>query len=272
MISFKNACASSKVSVASAPIFGIVEDPGIFAGQFPRHKKRRPVDGLLISSRSKSSKTFVPRKEGLITWRCRQSVRKPRRRASPMGRNFFRAWRAACSSRRRAYSVFICPASPALLPGVHHIPANPDAAGSVLDVNDQILIRRRDLDRRMVDGSRGPSDQKGRSKPCRSISLATLTISSRDGVISPLNPIMSAFSARAASRILAHGTITPRSMILKLLQARTTPTMFLPISCTSPLTVAMMIVPATGEASPLGGPSARLAPPDLPHGGFFLFR
>ena len=40
-----------------------------------------------------------------------------------------------------------------------------------------------------------------------------------------------------------NGTMTPRSMTSKLLHCRTTPTMFLPISCTSPLTVAMTIRP-----------------------------
>ena len=53
-----------------------------------------------------------------------------------------------------------------------------------------------------------------------------------------------AFSCTAVERILSHGTITPRSMTRKLLQPSTTPTMFLPISCTSPFTVASTIVPA----------------------------
>ena len=37
--------------------------------------------------------------------------------------------------------------------------------------------------------------------------------------------------------------MTPKSIISKLLQAKTTPTIFLPISCTSPFTVAMIILP-----------------------------
>jgi hypothetical protein len=44
--------------------------------------------------------------------------------------------------------------------------------------------------------------------------------------------------ARLTFRMVSQGTMTPRSMILKLLQPRTTPTMFLPMSCTSPFTVA----------------------------------
>ncbi len=52
----------------------------------------------------------------------------------------------------------------------------------------------------------------GSVSPRRCISLATLTISSSDGVISPDSPTASAPSATAVSRIFAAGTITPRSM------------------------------------------------------------
>ena len=55
--------------------------------------------------------------------------------------------------------------------------------------------------------------------------------------------MISALCSLAASKILLAGTITPRSITSKLLHCRTTPTMFLPMSWTSPLTVAMMIVP-----------------------------
>ena len=79
--------------------------------------------------------------------------------------------------------------------------------------------------------------------PARFISSATVTISSSEGVMSPDSPIMSASFSFAASRIFDHGTITPRSTTSKPLHWSTTPTMFLPISWTSPLTVAMMILP-----------------------------
>lgn len=48
------------------------------------------------------------------------------------------------------------------------------------------------------------------------------------------------------SALCAHPSSGPAShcRTLKLLQPSTTPTMFLPMSCTSPLTVAMMITPA----------------------------
>ena len=55
---------------------------------------------------------------------------------------------------------------------------------------------------------------------------------------------MSALCSSTAARILSQGTMTPRSITLKLLQPSTTPTMFLPMSCTSPFTVASTMVPA----------------------------
>ena len=88
-----------------------------------------------------------------------------------------------------------------------------------------------------------PPISNGSVNPWRCISLATCTISSSDGVIRPDSPIMSALSRRAVSRIFSHGTMTPRSITSKLLHWSTTPTMFLPMSCTSPLTVAMTMRP-----------------------------
>ncbi len=45
----------------------------------------------------------------------------------------------------------------------------------------------------------------------RSISFATNTISSSDGVMRPLSPTRSAFPSMAVCRILSDGTMTPRS-------------------------------------------------------------
>ena len=50
--------------------------------------------------------------------------------------------------------------------------------------------------------------------PVRSISFATKTISSSDGVISPERPRMSALCSLHFSRIAAHGCITPQSTTL----------------------------------------------------------
>ena len=81
----------------------------------------------------------------------------------------------------------------------------------------------------------------------RCISRATTAISSSEGVMRPDRPTMSARSATAASRMRSTGVITPKSTTRKLLQPSTTPTMFLPMSCTSPLTVARMTVPWYGD-------------------------
>ena len=96
--------------------------------------------------------------------------------------------------------------------------------------------------------------------PWRSISPARKLISSSDGVIRPDSPMMSAPSAFAVSMILVAGTMTPRSMTSKLLHCSTMPTMFLPMSWTSPLTVASTILPAELRPSPVDavGEIARL--------------
>ena len=57
-----------------------------------------------------------------------------------------------------------------------------------------------------------PPISSGSSSPRRSISFATCTISSSDGVIRPERPTTSAPSATAVSRIVSAGTITPRSI------------------------------------------------------------
>ncbi|ETH50634.1 homocysteine S-methyltransferase [Bordetella pertussis H973] len=72
----------------------------------------------------------------------------------------------------------------------------------------------------------------------------------RLGVIRPDRPIMSAFSSLAFCRIWAHGTITPMFTTSKLLHCKTTDTMFLPMSCTSPLTVAITILPLARTSPP----------------------
>ena len=55
--------------------------------------------------------------------------------------------------------------------------------------------------------------------------------------------MISAFSSIAVLMILSAGTITPKSITSKLLHCNTTLTMFLPMSCTSPFTVAITILP-----------------------------
>ncbi len=79
------------------------------------------------------------------------------------------------------------------------------------------------------------------------MSRATAHISPSDGVISPLSPTNRAPLSIAVSTIRSGGTITPRSFMPKPLQFITTSTMFLPMSCTSPFTVAITISPS-GDA------------------------
>ena len=67
---------------------------------------------------------------------------------------------------------------------------------------------------------------------------------------------MSAFSALANAKISEHGTITPIFTTSKLLHCKTTETMFLPMSCTSPLTVAITILPFGFAATPVRFSSA----------------
>ena len=81
--------------------------------------------------------------------------------------------------------------------------------------------------------------------------------------MSPETPTRSHSFSRAVSRIRSAGTMTPRSMTSKPLHCRTTPTMFLPMSCTSPFAVARTIRPAR-PANPPGpgaaGPGAAASP------------
>ena len=92
--------------------------------------------------------------------------------------------------------------------------------------------------RRSAAGSSACGNGRRAASPC-----ATYAISSRLGVIRPDRPMMSAPSAFAFARISEHGTITPMLTTSKLLHWSTTVTMFLPMSWTSPLTVAMTILP-----------------------------
>ena len=79
------------------------------------------------------------------------------------------------------------------------------------------------------------------SSPLEAISLQSSSIWKREGVMSPLAPMMAALFLIASSIMVSLSTITPRSNTLNPLQESTMPVMFLPMSCTSPLTVALII-------------------------------
>ena len=73
------------------------------------------------------------------------------------------------------------------------------------------------------------------------ISRQSSSIWYSDGVMRPLTAIMSEQSSSDARRMVSLSTITPRSFTWNPLQVRTMPVMFLPMSWTSPLTVASVI-------------------------------
>ncbi len=85
-------------------------------------------------------------------------------------------------------------------------------AAGVEHVDHGLAVVRRDLDGGVTRLVVAPPMSSGSLKPWRSISRATCTISSRDGVMRPLRPIMSTFSALARSRIFSQETMTPMSM------------------------------------------------------------
>ena len=89
-------------------------------------------------------------------------------------------------------------------------PAQPiddaDAPRRVLHVDDRPVILRGDLHRRVLRAGRRPADQeRDRRSPRAPSRLATCTISSSDGVISPDRPIMSTSRSRALLQDLLAG-------------------------------------------------------------------
>ena len=68
-----------------------------------------------------------------------------------------------------------------------------DRARRVEHVHDRPAVLRRDLHRRVLPARRRAADEQRHRESRRVISCATNTISSSDGVMSPLRPMMSAF-------------------------------------------------------------------------------
>ena len=89
-----------------------------------------------------------------------------------------------------------------------------NSAGSDANVNClAIFAGRGDFGRSMGLAGGRTVNQAGNFNPARCISLATFTISSSDGMISPDKLMATAFSSKAVCKIFPAGTITPRSMI-----------------------------------------------------------
>jgi hypothetical protein len=84
--------------------------------------------------------------------------------------------------------------------GVEHVGGGaPAVAGSIFTAVCVLLVV-------------APPISSGHGEARRSISRATKLISSSDGVIRPLRPIMSTLCFCASSRMRSAGTMTPRSM------------------------------------------------------------
>jgi hypothetical protein len=121
------------------------------------------------------------------------------------------SWRAACRSRSVSYSVSVSASSfgrcssdsSAATTGTDREASFTQMTGPWYFRSTLTAVCAREVV--------APPMSSGRSKPWRSISEARLTISSRDGVIRPESPMMSAPSSLAASRIFCAGTMTPRS-------------------------------------------------------------
>ena len=85
--------------------------------------------------------------------------------------------------------------------GIHEVSNHGDSSGGVKYMQDRVTVMGGDLDCRMSLAGRRSADQQGRSMPRRSISLATCTISSSEGVMRPLKPTMSAPNSTAFCKI-----------------------------------------------------------------------
>ena len=79
-------------------------------------------------------------------------------------------------------------------------------------VHGLVRVRGRDPHRRVLPRRRRAADQQRQLEPAPLHLLATSTIWSSDGVISPERPTTSRLLGDAVSRIRSAGTITPRSI------------------------------------------------------------
>ena len=132
-------------------------------------------------------------------------------RASVSGSSTFRE-RSPCCSRNFSCSVRFSSSSAARRSRSSSPPTTPTTrdASSTYNVGDEYsgAMRTAVCWREVV----APPIRRGSSIPRRSISFATPTISSSDGVIRPETPTMSHASSAAVSSRVSAGTITPRSI------------------------------------------------------------
>ena len=184
--------ASSNSFCAVAPTFGSSKIFGILALQLPGHEERRPVDVAARVRRAGSrAVTRRPRNAGLSMSHGR-----------PIGRR-------TCSRTASAYGDQLRLAAARCTRGPARLALRDSRRRSRRSIAGSAAARRRRRTARRR--ARGPSllsycgaiftavclalvvappISSGRSNPCRCISRATWTISSRLGVISPLRPMM----------------------------------------------------------------------------------
>jgi len=193
----------------------------IHTAQFPGVEKRRPVNerNEVLSIRSVAAD--VNRRIRWTEISADSHLRLHRKKGLALRRTPVSANRQTSASARwrgRLRGTKVLPDFRHDAPGRGHIPRGfaprmPVSASwliktadhryrarGVQDVDHRLAVTRRNLHRR-VGLARGRStDEQRQFRPCRSISRATCAISSSDGVISPLRPMMSTFCSRAPAK------------------------------------------------------------------------
>ena len=168
---------------------------------------------LIISLRSNSSITWRPGLTGINGLFSVQSVMSLFSLAFSIERRILAFWLAPCSAL--SFSYFAATAA-ANFP-VASFSRRPDSTPAVFEASFTYTTgweyEGAILTAVCISEVVAPPISNGIFSFLRSISEATWVISSSDGVINPLRPMQSTFSAIAVSMIFSAGTITPRSNI-----------------------------------------------------------
>ena len=171
---------------------GIVEDRGIAPAQFPGVEEGRPVDVLGQRGRAAASTTRTPVNPAAAARRRPSRWGCDWRGPASIGMQLVvlvAARRAPGAGARSRREVFSSKAGPQFI--AQQRADHADRARGVEHMDDRVAVMLRDLHRRVrLAGGRAADEQRD-VKIGRSISLATWTISSSDGVMSPLRPMTS---------------------------------------------------------------------------------
>ncbi len=168
-------------------VFLVLENLRINAAQFPNVKERRPVNEFDQIAKRDSFKS--PHTREFRLWQI--VVVQLRRVGAGLfdGEQFY----PLAGVLGADVVVFITDLSGKLrLPvRVDEIADDRHGAAGIQDVDDRLAVAGRNLHRSVSLLVVAPPMSSGRRSPSRSISRATCAISSSDGVMSPLNPMMS---------------------------------------------------------------------------------